>query len=315
MEAAIASTVSRPQNNLVNAAGSGPPVDFRPCTTLADLPSEVRSWLCAVFGRSQLNITPVNQLVNSNHCFYIDRGAAKFFLKVIQRGDAAASLAREVSALRRLAGLPVPEMIEHNVITSNLAVLLTNRIDALPLRHLDFHGSLAPLYLEQLGAILSFMHERLRGISIAPRVCQSEFEPKWDDLEPAAYHYLGSTAARDFLRKREEALTWLRHKPSAIIHGDLQDKNILLSQSGQIFVCDFEFVRQGSLVYELSVENIFLKRQLNIEEQSKLQQLLLAGYRAEATLFGTEASVHINVIRRAKLMHWQFTADCAQAVA
>ena len=54
-----------------------------------------------------------------------------------------------------------------------------------------------------------------------------------------------------------------------MIHGDLQDKNILLTPQGQLRICDFEAVRRGSVACELSVDRIFLKRDLAEDRGSR----------------------------------------------
>ena len=280
-----------------------PPGDTRRRTSLADLPAEARRWLRSVFG-GECFIEPVTELVNSNHSFLVSRGAKKFFLKVIQRDDAAFRLRREAASLRCMEGLPCPEPLVWEVLHDRLAVLLTTWLDALPMRHLDSHGALAPVYLGELGEILSRLHGRLRGAQLPDALPRPELELEAAELERAAHRYLSRTRARAFLLLWEEAAAWARGTPWQLIHGDLQDKNILLSRSGRLFICDFEAVRYGPLVYELSVDRIYLKRDLSEEERATLQRLMLERYGRDPGL-GPAGAARVRLLRLGELLTWQ----------
>jgi Ser/Thr protein kinase RdoA (MazF antagonist) len=281
-----------------------PPVDARPRTSLDDLPAEAAKWLLAAMGKG-CHVAPVAELVNTNHAFVVSCGSARFFLKVIRRADAADRLRRELATLRCLDGLPCPELVKGEVLHDRLAVLLTTWLDALPIRYLDFHGTLAPDYLGELGAILSRIHCRLRGAQIPDLQRPPEPELSAAKLELPAHTLLGNARARLFLRLWEEAAVWLRNTIWQPIHGDLQDKNILLGRPGRLFICDFEAVRYGPLACELSVDRIYLKRDLPEKGRAVLQRLLLEGYGNDPGLDSAGAA-RIRLLRLGELLIWRF---------
>ena len=85
----------------------------------------------------------------------------------------------------------------------------------------------------------------------------------------------------------------------------MQDKNILLSRNGELFLCDFENVCTGPAVFDLSVDRIYLKRDLPESERSRLQQLLLEGYGAP-DLLDSESAALLRCITLFAVMQWRF---------
>lgn len=289
---------------------ASPPPDGRPRTTSADLPEAAASWLRELLG-ADLRLAPADQLVNSNHCFYVSWQRERFFLKVGNWADAPLRLGREALVLQHLrgSGVPVPEPVAYRALDGGLAVLLMGWLDASPLRYLDFHGSLASTYLRRLGVILGDLHRSLQDLRMPAELTawtEGELDPPPAALEPAAHHFLGAARTRWFLDRREAAARWLRRTPWQMVHGDLQDKNILLGSTGSLFLCDFEAVRRGPVVGDLTVDRIYLKRELPEVERSVLQGLLLAGYGCAQEFLDAKAAAQLRLLRLGRLMHWQF---------
>ena len=160
---------------------SDPPVDHRPRTTSWDLPTEVAAWLQEEFG-SSTGMTPIDQLVNSNHCFAVTSRQGKFFVKVSRRPDAAIRLRRQEFVFRQLkgSGLPTPEFVAGKAFRSDLAVLVTTWIDASPMRHVDFNGRISHTYLREFGSLMAAFHSRLRDVPLP-----SEFNAEGSGIQSA----------------------------------------------------------------------------------------------------------------------------------
>jgi Ser/Thr protein kinase RdoA (MazF antagonist) len=282
---------------------SRPPFDARPRTALSDLPPEAIGWLHCKLG-SDVRLTPVDELVHTNHSFLADAGGAKFLFKLYRRANAADCLQREVAVLRLLKGLPCPELIDHETIDGRLALLLTSWLDALPLRYLDFSGALAADYLPQLGELLAEIHRRLNSGGLTVEACRPRYGCDPVKLWPAAKSLLGRQQAELMLLLLEEAAAWLRTTPWQVIHGDIQDKNFLFSPSGKVLLCDFEAMHYGPLVYDLSVDYFYLKRQLSEPERAHLQERLLEGYGRDPGLDARSAA-HLRLLRFCDEIVWR----------
>jgi hypothetical protein len=287
-----------------------PPPDDRPRTSLTDLPSEARVWLRQVLG-GNWRVHPVTELVNVNHSFLVCRGAMKFFLKITAGEGAFSRAGREAEVLGRLRGLPCPEVVAWHAPYEGLGFLLTTWLDALPARYLDSRATLAPTYLRQLGEILAQLHGQLRSANLPEAKRSAARGPAVGDLERAAYTYLGCRRAQTFAALWEDADAWLRRTPWQLLQGDLQDKNILLSRQGRVYLCDFETAVHGAVAGELSVDRIFLKRDLPEEERARLQQLLLDGYGGDPGLDAAGAA-RLRLLRMGEMMAWEHGSSLAR---
>jgi Ser/Thr protein kinase RdoA (MazF antagonist) len=287
-------------------------VDGRVRTALTDLPPEVRERLRQELG-TNARFSPVKELVNSNHSFLVEAGRERFFVKVLRNRDAVRRARRESEVLRHLtdSGFPCPRWIATWQLGDDLAVLLTGWVDALPLRYLDFAGSLAPQYLPSLGELMAHLHRTLGEL---PAQLLPESQPNEEcmtcppGMEEAVIQCLGAARGKAMLEWRECAAAWLRQSPSAVLHGDLQDKNLLLDRAGQLWLCDFEAVRRGPAAAELSVDRIYLKRELAPQDRAELQELLLKGYGAPGLLEGNGGTL-LALLRLSGLMLWRYRQD------
>lgn len=164
---------------------------------------------------------------------------------------------------------------------------------------------LAPHYLPALGNLVRKLHERLFEVAARDTECEVEIGPSQAELEPVICRCLGHARGARFLREREEAIAWLLQSPQQTIHGDLQDKNLLLGPAGELYICDFEFIRRGPTVFELAVDNIFLKRKLCRRERVRLQNALIAGYGDDAPQFSRKAVRHLKLLRFGRDTFWR----------
>jgi Ser/Thr protein kinase RdoA (MazF antagonist) len=156
------------------------------------------------------------------------------------------------------------------------------------------------------------VHGRLNSGALMIEACRPHYGCDPLELQAVAESLLGRQRAERLISLREEAAAWLRSTAWQAIHGDIQDKNILLSPAGEILLCDFEAMHYGPLVYDLSVDYLYLKRQLIEQERARLQQLLLEGYGSNPGL-DFRGAAQLRLLRYCDEIIWQTKQAGGQA--
>ena len=225
-----------------------------PNQALADLLAD--HW--AVRGR-------LSRLPGENLNLKVEAPGADHVLKVSSDPEAAISLEERVLSRLRAAGLPVPETIP----TRSGEQVVETRIEGGPASarlqsFLPGHqwrelGS-TPERLEAVGGLIADLHEALRGFA--------EDEPEADrshawDLARAGRYRTDVPLVGDRARRRDleaclhllqaEGVPALEHAPRGMLHGDLNDENILFEGDRIVGVVDLGDCQAGALVQDLAI--------------------------------------------------------------
>lgn len=257
------------------------PRDNRTRTCLDDLPPEIKGWVAKTFGVCE--IKPVDWLVNSNHCFRAFGKNVNAFFKVSQRSDALIRMEREKFILQHLynLGLPVPHYLDSIALAPNMTCIAMEWIEALPLRYLDINGLLGKDYMSEFGYLARNLHKALATIDLPVINKQPRYDYDLNLVTATAERLLGPEIAMQLYEWVTMAQRFLSSWPQTPIHGDLQDKNLLLTQDGLLYICDFEAVREDVVLRDIFVDRFLLKATIEPDLRNLYQQKLCEGYGVE----------------------------------
>jgi tRNA A-37 threonylcarbamoyl transferase component Bud32 len=255
--------------------------DNRQRTGLEDLPPEVKWWIEKAF--NVYKIEPVNWLVNSNHCFRAFAMDVTIFFKIINKVDALDRMNREKAILQHLyaSGIPVPHYLSSQEFGSEMACIVTEWIEARPVRYLDINGSLGKDYMTELGSLVRAMHKALATAELSFLPKQTRYDYDLESVVATAERLLGSAIAiqlKEWLVISQDLLASWSETP---LHGDLQDKNLLLTDDGFLYICDFEAARKDVILRDLFVDRFLLKAKIDPNIRDLYQKQLCKGYGVE----------------------------------
>ncbi len=257
------------------------PNERRQGTGLENLPSEVKEWVEGIF--DVYRVEPVDWLVNSNHCFKIYGKNLSVFLKVLRKPDALDRMNREKAILKHLyaSGLPVPCYFESAAFGQEMACIVTEWIEAMPIRYFDINGLLGKDYMTEFGLLIHDLHTALAAgdFQLLPKQPRYNYELKM--VANTAEKLLGQTVATQLNGWLETAQQLISDWPEVPLHGDIQDKNLLLTEDGLLYLCDFETSSKDIVLRDLFVDRFFSKATVPPALRDLYQKQLCRGYGVE----------------------------------